>query len=137
MTRFFSPDWLQVRTTGCLMQRGQSEDPSPSGLWVFQCLGSRLLFAGARTPPTTPTSSSLAATGDSAPWRTAWSPSTHVACKTGAASLKMLMLLSGTFMVRKLRNYTYAWQGCRFFPFHFGFANNFSNKNHLNYSCFV
>lgn len=100
------PNWLflQVRTTGCLTQRGRSEGQSPSGHWVFQCLGSRRLFAGARTPLITPTSSSLAATGGLAPWRTAWSLSTRVACRTGVASLKMLMLLSGTFMVRQSRN---------------------------------
>lgn len=96
--------FLQMRTTGCLTQRGRSEGQSPSGCWVFQCLESRQLFAGARTLLTTLISSSLAATGGLVPSRTAWSPSTHAACRTGVVSLKMLMLLSGTFMVRQTRN---------------------------------
>lgn len=90
----------QVRTTGCLMLRGRSEGRSPSGIWVCRYPGSRRHCAGATTPTTTPTSSSQAAIGGSAPARTEWSPSTRAPCRTGAASQTTWTPLSGTSTVR-------------------------------------
>lgn len=82
------------------MPSGRSGGQSPSGLWVCRHRGSRRPYAGATTPPMTPTSSGRAATGGSAPTKTVWSLPTREACRTGAASPTMWTPLSGTFMVR-------------------------------------